>query len=367
MQSAARTLQLLLFAVCAAGFVAQIWRELMKYFSDMKTVAVSFEPEPRPRFPTFAFCDSRGFRHLGQFPATEAEYEEDGFNMTGQVILNGTAQTDNDIDRQPEFIEFILPTLYNGFCKVIRLSAAHPARTFAMFTIRSNASLHVFLLLDGTEFQLQAQNFVDLQPVLTVDTESITALAAVKRTKKEHCDPDATAADVNNCIVALVAERIKKNLDCVPYPFYGTFPGLKLPVCQSRENGLKNIGKVDIIKRIRIRPNMQGQNTYLPDSTVDGLDRPQPHRRGLPHSLRIDQVHRGQLPDGLESVLVAGLLPLLPLLRLRHGQSGGGVQTDGPGGDHLLDGRIARTLPRILILRRILGSVQVVLLFDASR
>jgi hypothetical protein len=64
-----------------------------------------------------AFCDSRGFRVLGHFFSTPAEYETNAFNLTDQVRFNGVAVTDNALEKNIDFEEKILPTIYNGYCK----------------------------------------------------------------------------------------------------------------------------------------------------------------------------------------------------------------------------------------------------------
>ena len=54
---------LVLFVV--GGFLAHMWDEINKFYSGLTTVGVSYEDRSRIKFPTFAFCDSRGYKVRG--------------------------------------------------------------------------------------------------------------------------------------------------------------------------------------------------------------------------------------------------------------------------------------------------------------
>ena len=72
--------------------------------------------------------------------------------------------------------------------RVIRISESFPPRTFANFTLAADTTFHVFLMLEGTEFQVETQNFYSLQPVLVVESESMVALAQSKFNQQGLCD-----------------------------------------------------------------------------------------------------------------------------------------------------------------------------------
>jgi hypothetical protein len=129
--------------------------------------------------------------------------------------------------------------------QVIKLTNRHLARTFAVIDIKANVTFHIFLLQNGTEFQLQTQHFIDLQPTLVVDTESLASLTITKTKKKDLCDNGAGIADVTGCVVDIVGRRVAEDgFDCMPFIFEDTFGYLGLRRCQEAAESDTNMLKV---------------------------------------------------------------------------------------------------------------------------
>ena len=97
-----------------------------------------------------------------------------------------------------------------------------------------NRPFDVFILEDGTEYQLVTQNFLKLQPTLVVSSDSVVTLSlAVLKISDATCE-DVSARDLSNCIIAKIQERIQSlGISCLPYQFHSLFSGLQreYPLC----------------------------------------------------------------------------------------------------------------------------------------
>lgn len=124
--AAKSSFRILLLMVCVAGFAWQIWDQLLKFFGEKKTVAISYETKTTLRFPTFVFCNHEAYRKFANLGRTEAEYRADAFDVA--VRFNGTTTTDFGEPGDSRADVTVVPTVYNGFCKMFHVGKAFPAR-----------------------------------------------------------------------------------------------------------------------------------------------------------------------------------------------------------------------------------------------
>ena len=96
------------------------------------------------------------------------------------------------------------------------------------FQMPQNRSFDVFILEDGTEYQLVTQNFLKLQPTLAVSSDTVVTLSmAVLKISDDTCE-DVSARDLSNCIIAKIQERVPSlGISCLPYQFHSLFLGLQ--------------------------------------------------------------------------------------------------------------------------------------------
>ena len=78
---------LILISLLVICFLLQMWEQFDKFLKKQKTVAVSFEDREVHKFPTFAFCDIRGYNEEIIFTATAARYKETTFDVGRDVVL----------------------------------------------------------------------------------------------------------------------------------------------------------------------------------------------------------------------------------------------------------------------------------------
>ena len=97
-----------------------------------------------------------------------------------------------------------------------------------------NRTFDVFILEDGTEYQLVTQNFIRLQPTLTMTSDMVATLSmAVLKIADESCE-DITAKIMSKCIIAKIEEAIPPlGISCLPFQFHSLFSGLhsEYPLC----------------------------------------------------------------------------------------------------------------------------------------
>ena len=79
---------LILISLLVICFLLQMWEQFDKFLKKQKTVAVSFEDRELHKFPTFAFCDIRGYNEEIIFAATAARYKETTFDVGREVVLD---------------------------------------------------------------------------------------------------------------------------------------------------------------------------------------------------------------------------------------------------------------------------------------
>ncbi len=116
-----KAVRLLLVIIMFSGFVAHMWQQFEKYVDGVKTVAVSFNRTDKLAFPTFAFCDSRGYVGRRAFPGVREDYVRSAQDVTDDVDFFGVGKTDYDITKVNQtFYVRVIPTVFNGFCKVAK-------------------------------------------------------------------------------------------------------------------------------------------------------------------------------------------------------------------------------------------------------
>ena len=112
-------------------FIFQMWEQLDKFVKGQTTVAVSFEERKTQKFPTFAFCDHRGYRMDVRFVATTSRYNATTFDVESEVILHGLCDGDYTCGRKPKYSVRMVPTTYNGHCKLFEFHEEYPMRVYA--------------------------------------------------------------------------------------------------------------------------------------------------------------------------------------------------------------------------------------------
>ena len=111
-----------------------------------------------------------------------------------------------------------------------------PLTQFPEFNMPQNRKFDVFILEDGTEYQLVTQNFVRLQPTLTMTSDMVATLSmAILKIADKNCE-DVTAKVISKCIIAKIEEAVPPlKLSCLPYIFHNLFSGLQeeYPICKN--------------------------------------------------------------------------------------------------------------------------------------
>ena len=112
-----------------------------------------------------------------------------------------------------------------------------------------NRKFDVFILEDGTEYQLVTQNFVRLQPTLTMTSDMVATLSmAILKIADKKCE-DVTAKVLSKCIIAKIEEAVPPlKLSCLPYIFYNLFSGLQeeYPICKNESVAIGLIYMVNL-------------------------------------------------------------------------------------------------------------------------
>ena len=117
----------LLGAIMVGLFLVQMWELFVQFHSGMKAIAISFEERDEIEFPSFAICDSNGFRKPTYTITNAAEYNASTFNMEGQVTLRlsvfGNDKTAYDLNN---YTSELMATVYNGYCMLYEFHQTYP-------------------------------------------------------------------------------------------------------------------------------------------------------------------------------------------------------------------------------------------------
>ena len=260
-----RVVVLCLMVVC---FLVQMWEQFDKFLKKQKTVAASFEERNAHKFPTFAFCDSRAYNTKILVAATAARYNETTFDVENEVDLHSICKTDYDCREPSNVTMHMVPTGYNGYCKLYEFHEAYTTGTYAgeilfgqfteiqiyrgsryfpAFVIPMDRSYHVFLLEDGEEFYLVTQVFTNVQPSLIVASDTLIYLYnTITKISNQDCEP-ITAAQLEQCIMEKVEDKIPSlNISCLPFQVQSLFPALLdlYPQCENETEAVEYYKRV---------------------------------------------------------------------------------------------------------------------------
>ena len=111
-----------------------MWEQFDKFLKDQKTVASSFEERKAQKFPTFAFCDSRGYNTKISLAGTAARYNETTFDIEHEVDLHEMCVSDTDCSNPSNWSDasdHMVPTAYNGYCKLYEFYEPYDTGTYA--------------------------------------------------------------------------------------------------------------------------------------------------------------------------------------------------------------------------------------------
>ena len=143
-------LWVILVVVMVCCFVFQMWEQLDKFLKGQQTVAVSFEERETQKFPSFAFCDHRAYRTDMPFAATAARYNATTFDVESEVVLNGICESDYYCGTKPNYSVHMVPTIYNGYCKVYEFHEQYRMQINAGDThYKSCSGVHKYMTLEG--------------------------------------------------------------------------------------------------------------------------------------------------------------------------------------------------------------------------
>ena len=112
-------------------FLLQMWEQFDKFLKNRKTVALSFEERDTHKFPTFAFCDSRAYNTKIMFASTAALYNKTTFDVESEVDLNAICESDYDCRKPTNVTMQMVPTTYNGYCKLYEFHEDYKTGTYA--------------------------------------------------------------------------------------------------------------------------------------------------------------------------------------------------------------------------------------------
>ena len=111
-----------------------MWEQFDKFLKDQKTVASSFEERKAQKFPTFAFCDSRGYNTKIFVAGTAERYNETTFDVENEVDLQEICVSDTDCihpSNWSDASDHMVPTGYNGYCKLYEFYKPYDTGTYA--------------------------------------------------------------------------------------------------------------------------------------------------------------------------------------------------------------------------------------------
>lgn len=232
MMGAGNVIRLVVFVSCLCGFLWQVWDQTDKFFSGATTVAVSWRKEDEVRFPTFAFCNKLGFTGKGPVAKDSAVNYEIYMKSASSVDANLTGMAWGYSEFiQPGFESVHIPTLFNGLCKVFKLSSPYAKGHYVNFILKRGHSYHMFLLVDGEEKQLVTQHFFNVPKVVKIDDSADLELRKTLQVFNKETCKDHELSDAIDCVHREVALRINDELECVSFLLAQILPGFENRTC----------------------------------------------------------------------------------------------------------------------------------------
>ena len=121
--------------------------------------------------------------------------------------------------------------------------------TFSEFQMPQNRKFDVFILEDGSEYQLVTQNFLRLQPTLTMTSDAVATLSLTMRKIANKNCKDISAKILSKCIIAKIEEALPPlKMSCLPYQFHNLFSGLQAeyPLCTNESLAMGYVWMVNL-------------------------------------------------------------------------------------------------------------------------
>ena len=355
--------------MCFGGFILQVRKEMVKYFAGMTTMATSFVEEETIQFPSFVFCHPDGFRENGQTRYLEESYNSIALNASNLITLAGV-YFGTSISEEIDVVEWVLPTEFNGNCKVrlfnkifrlpalvhdllfkvVNLIQSYRARTVVQFSFASHMTLDLFLLVPGTEFQLQTQNFFSLQPIIKIHGQSMAALDVTKFNRKRGCEDGVTEQRFSECVMSTVERQVLDgNVSCAPFLFTKFFQSPNFRTCSNESEAKENTYKVALRSR----------GTIVPPSSFFIFFTGICHNKqliidtsGMSISLSVHFVHGPGIFDGSQQLFNQGLVRSLHLLQFWGCKDGDRIRADGRCRIRVCRRRFPRTVSGLFSLQR---------------
>ena len=112
-----------------------------------------------------------------------------------------------------------------------------------------NRKFDVFILEDGSEYQLVTQNFLRLQPTLTMTSDAVATLSLTMRKIANKNCKDISAKILSKCIIAKIEEALPPlKMSCLPYQFHNLFSGLQAeyPLCTNESLAMGYVWMVNL-------------------------------------------------------------------------------------------------------------------------
>ena len=250
-------LRLMIVLVMVAAFLYQMWELFGQFLSGLTTVAITFEEKEEFELPSFAFCDSRAFIRSVSLEETLANYSSTTFDLDQEVELNGMVKT---VGSEEKYFEVnhtteIVPTIYNGNCKLYEFQQSHPVKTYigmyivctfhyihncilfaSEFVLPLNRTYDVFLLEKGSKLSLVTQEFLTRpQPSFTLDHSTQLFISfTITKISNENCQK-ITASQQMKCIVEKLGKAIQKEVSCLPPQVYTILNEVdfEMPLCKN--------------------------------------------------------------------------------------------------------------------------------------
>ena len=131
--------------------------------------------------------------------------------------------------------------------------------------IPKDKSYHVFLFEDGEILSLVTQLFVNIQPSLKLDAETMIYLAStIKRVSDQDCEP-ITAMQSQQCLMRGLKDKIKNStpqfyglkdkiqnstIPCLPFQVHSLYPALLelYPQCMNETEAVDQIYRVSFYR-----------------------------------------------------------------------------------------------------------------------
>ena len=117
------------------------------------------------------------------------------------------------------------------------------------FNLPQNRKFDVFILEDGSEYQLVTQNFLRLQPTLTMTSDAVATLSLTMRKIANKNCKDISAKILSKCIIAKIEEALPPlKMSCLPYQFHNLFSGLQAeyPLCTNESLAMGYVWMVNL-------------------------------------------------------------------------------------------------------------------------